>query len=122
MPMSQITYSKTESWFVCERLKRFSPSGSSGRSLSWFPSLKRLGIFLVSPESLFSSFSTRKTLFSAAKHVSASRQKHVLLKETMFPVWQNWETSRKMFPATCLLVLPGICVVLPESKGQILHC
>ena len=26
--------------------------------------------------------------------VSAVKQKHILLLETMFPKWQNWETSR----------------------------
>ena len=30
-----------------------------------------------------------------AKYVSSSRQKHLLLTETMFHVRQNWETSRK---------------------------
>ena len=34
-------------------------------------------------------------MFPALKYVSAIKQKHTLLLETMLPVWQNWETSRK---------------------------
>ena len=46
---------------------------------------------------VFRSFTTRETLFPAAKNVSSSRQKHFffLSTETMFPRWQNWETSRE---------------------------
>ena len=45
----------------------------------------------VSP--MFPRFATRETLFSTTKYVSASGQKHNLLLETVFPVWQTWETS-----------------------------
>ena len=42
---------------------------------------------------MFPSFATRETLFPGAKHVSASRQKHFLLSDTLFLLGESWETS-----------------------------
>ena len=45
----------------------------------------------VSP--MFLSFATQELLFPGTKFVSTWRRKHILLPETLFSMWQNWETS-----------------------------
>ena len=42
-----------------------------------------------------SQFCHTENIVSVSKNVSAVKQIHILLLETVFPVWHNWETSRK---------------------------
>ena len=78
----------------------------------------------VSP--MFPSFATRETMFPEAKNVSAMKQKHVLLLETVFPVWQNWETLGKHVPATYVSgkTFPGFArtLTLESNSGLLRFC
>ena len=47
-------------------------------------------------------------IVSVSKNVSAVKQKRILLLETMFPVWQNWDTCARNVSGNMFPRLPGL--------------